>query len=73
MICCDNCGTKIRSDGVCPNCNEETLILEQYAENGMMAPDTIVQIAESHTTEIERRRAYIESRSKDLKKNRFDL
>lgn len=29
---CQYCGTRLRSDGVCPNCHEETIIMEQAYE-----------------------------------------
>lgn len=31
-VTCQDCGTSLRSDGVCPNCHEETIIMEQAYE-----------------------------------------
>lgn len=37
MKTCENCGTKMQG-GKCPNCHEELMILDQYAEQGMKPP-----------------------------------
>lgn len=37
MAYCEDCGTKMHG-GVCPNCHEETIILDQYYEQGMAPP-----------------------------------
>lgn len=34
---CQNCGTKMYG-GRCSNCHEETIILEQYYEEGLKLP-----------------------------------
>lgn len=39
---CEDCGSRLRSDGVCPNCDEEVIIYESasdypYSEGFMQA------------------------------------
>lgn len=35
---CEDCGTRLLNDGRCPNCEEESVILDQYLEQGMKLP-----------------------------------
>lgn len=34
---CEDCGTRLQG-GRCPNCHEESIILDQYYEQGMQPP-----------------------------------
>lgn len=49
MSHCQDCGTKTYSS-LCPNCDEETFIADQYRELGESVPPSIREI------EIEQRR-----------------
>lgn len=37
MKTCEDCGTKLQG-GICPNCQEELIIMDQYFEEGMKPP-----------------------------------
>ena len=59
MTTCEDCGTKLLQDGRCPNCEEESVILDQYFELDMKLPPA----------ESEFMRKAMEQNSKRARKN----
>ena len=51
MAYCEDCGTKM-GGGVCPWCDEESVIADQYRELGESVP---LEIREAELEQIERR------------------
>lgn len=57
---CQDCGCSVY-DGVCVNCHEETVILEQYIELEMDAP------SKAFLAKVEQQKEQIEANKKNCK------
>jgi predicted ATP-dependent serine protease len=51
---CENCGQKLRSDGVCTWCHEEIIIEEQYLEENEYPPEKIRKKAQEQRRDVQK-------------------
>jgi hypothetical protein len=50
---CKDCGYKLNSNGICPWCDEETLIYEQNEENGMIDESLRISFSEEFLDKVD--------------------